>query len=214
MICQQVREEIAVGLLTGVELDELVTSHIATCPACAAEQANLRRVQVVMEQASASDFTDGPKPSPNELHLRRILDAAAAERAQDHRRTRMRVGLAVAAAAVVGVVGVGVGLSATGPDQMISASASANGLSATAEIAPQNSGSNLKISVTGVPRDTDCILLVHTADGQTQRIVEWRSEYGGPTHVSGAADAAPSAITSVTLTEANGSVLLDIPVST
>ena len=160
MTCQQVREEIAVGLLTGVELDESVAGHITTCPTCAAEQANLRRVLTVMEKATAADFADDPGPSANELHLRRILDAAAAERAQDHRRTRIRVGLAVAAAAAVAVVGIGMGLSMTGPDQVISASASANGLSATADIAPESTGSNLKVSVTGVPRDTDCVLIV------------------------------------------------------
>ena len=38
-------EEIAVGLPTGADLDEPTGQHIATCPACAAEQDSLRQVR-------------------------------------------------------------------------------------------------------------------------------------------------------------------------
>jgi hypothetical protein len=41
----QTEAEIAVGLTTGADLDEPTGQHIATCPACAAEQASLRQVR-------------------------------------------------------------------------------------------------------------------------------------------------------------------------
>jgi hypothetical protein len=43
--CREAPEEIAVGLLTGADLDEPTGQHIATSPACAAEQASLRHVR-------------------------------------------------------------------------------------------------------------------------------------------------------------------------
>jgi hypothetical protein len=43
--CREVQEEIAVGLLTGADLDEPTGQHIATGPARAAEQAPLRQVR-------------------------------------------------------------------------------------------------------------------------------------------------------------------------
>jgi hypothetical protein len=41
--CGEVQEEIAVGLLTGTDLDEPTRENIATCRAQAAEQASLRQ---------------------------------------------------------------------------------------------------------------------------------------------------------------------------
>lgn len=41
----QTEEEVAVGLPTGADLDEPTGRHIATCPACAAEQASLPQVR-------------------------------------------------------------------------------------------------------------------------------------------------------------------------
>jgi hypothetical protein len=43
--CLEVREEMAVGLLTGADVGESTGLPIATCPACAAEQASLRPVR-------------------------------------------------------------------------------------------------------------------------------------------------------------------------
>lgn len=42
---EDTEEEIAVGLPTGADLDEPTGQHIATCPACAAEQASLPQVR-------------------------------------------------------------------------------------------------------------------------------------------------------------------------
>jgi len=214
VICREVQEEIATAMLTGADLDEGTSTHIATCPECAAEQASLRQVLVVMGTATAADVSSAPTVPGSELHLRRILDAASAEREHEQSRTRVQLILVAAAAVVVVILGVGVGIAVSGPDHVITASASAAGLSATADIAPARDGSELTIAVRGVPLDTDCVLLVRTSDGRTQTIVEWRAEYLGTAHVSGTADASPDAITNVTLTKANGAVLLDIPVTT
>jgi hypothetical protein len=210
--CQAVQEDLAAALLTGGPLDDATAQHVSACPACAAEQASLRQVLNVMSGAQAVDVGPVPVATANELHLQRILAAAAAERARDRRRSLLRRGLLAAAAAVVLVVGITAGIAILAPDHEITASASAAGLSATADIARSGTGSQLTVSVTGVPPDTDCVLVVQSADGTVERIVEWRAEYEGTAHVVGTAAASPDAITHVMLREADGQVLIDIPV--
>ena len=142
-----------------------------------------------MGTVGAADVASAPTLPGSDLHLRRILDAASAEREQERSRSRAHLILVAAAAVAVVILGIGVGIAVSGPDHVITASASADGLSATADIAPARDGSDLTIAVSGVPLDTDCVLLVRTSDGRTQTIVEWRAEYQGTAHVSGTADA-------------------------
>ena len=87
------------------------------------------------------------------------------------------------------------------------------GLSATADIQGIRSGSELRMSVTGVPPDTDCVVVVTTSDGRRLPVVAWRAEYAGTAHVVGQADVDPESITRISITEPGGNVLLDIPVT-
>lgn len=202
------------SLLTRSDLDPLASEHASLCPACAAEQASLRQVASVMALATADDLGAFTPIPADDLLLQRILMTAATEHVRDRRRTRMIRGLAVAAAAVVAVVGIGIGVAILAPDtHVITASATASGLEATTDIAAQGTGSELRISVTGLPHETDCVVVVHAADGSAEKIVEWTVEYEGTGHAVGHAVAAPETITNVTLTKPDGTVLLDIPVA-
>lgn len=213
MSCRQIQEDVAVALLERADLEASDVDHVNLCPACAAEQASLRQVTAVMALASADDMRPVESMPAGDLLLQRILQATSAERVQVRRHTILIRGLAIAAAAVVAVVGIAVGLDILAPDShVITASASAAGLQGTADIAPTVGGSELRISMTGVPEDTDCVIVVRSSDGRTQVIAKWRAEYEGTAHVVGNATAAPETITNVTLTKADGSVLLDIPV--
>jgi hypothetical protein len=167
-----------------------------------------------MASASSDDIDRPLAPPAGDLLLQRILAAAAGERAAHDRRSRIGRLLAAVAAVVVLVAGIAVGTSLLAPDHTITASASTTGLSATADIARTDAGSELRIAVTGVPADTDCIVIVRTADGRSVPIVTWRAEYSGTAHVVGQADVAPESITHISITEASGNVLLDIPVTT
>lgn len=212
MNCRVVQEDIATALLTGSEVDRPTQEHIDTCPACAAEQASLRQVLGVMALASTADVQSPPAVPANDLLLARTLAAAAQERADWRRRARMGWVLA-AAALVILIAATAVGLLIFRPEPVISASASSASLSATVDIAKADAGSELRMSVTGIPDDTDCVISVTTADGRVIPVVSWRAEYEGTAHVSGMAPAAPASITRVTLAEPNGKVLLDIPIS-
>lgn len=213
MSCRQVQEDVAVALLTRCDVDGDDAQHLSTCPGCAAEQASLRQVVSLMGLASADDVRPVDPIPAGDLLLQRILSATAAERAHERQRSTLVRGLALAAAALVVVVGIAVGVSILAPDShVITASASAAGVQATADIAPTVGGSEVRIAVTGLPDDTDCIVVVHSSDGRSQSIAEWRIEYEGVGRAVGHATATPETITNVTLTRPDGSVLLDIPV--
>jgi hypothetical protein len=212
--CRQVQEDVASVLLTGSILDPDAIRHVAMCPACAAEQASLVQVVTLMATVPGEDVA-GERPAPvDRILLQRILEAVAQERARDRRRAVVSRGLAVAAAVVIVVLGVAAATGLlTSETQVIRASATAAGILATADIVASGDGSALDISITGMPADTDCVLRVVTADGRTQPIAEWRAEYDGTAHVAGTASVAPGDITHVTISEPDGSVLLDIPVA-
>ena len=212
MNCREVQEEIAVALLTRTGLDPVAAAHVSTCPECAAEQASLRGVTAIMAAASPTDVPSSAA-MPTEMHLQRILSAVARERAQRRRRTLLRT-LAVAAAAVIVAVGIGFGVMAVAPHSTsIVATASGAGLSVSADIVPDGDGSLLTIGVKGVHKGTDCVLTVYTADGGSEQVLAWTAKYEGKAHVVANAKAAPGEITRVTLTRADGSTLLDVPVN-
>lgn len=213
MTCEAAQVEVAAALLTGRDLDPAVSEHVLLCPTCSAEQASLRRVEAVMATVSADEMQVPRESSPDDLLRARILHAVAQQKTSDVTGRRVRAAI-IAAAAVVFLVtaGVAVGRAIFTPPSMINASASTGDLSATASMAADGNYTALDVSVTGLPYDTDCVIVVHTAAGQAIPIAAWRAEYVGTAHVNGVADARPDAITHVTLTEPDGTVLLDIPV--
>ena len=213
MTCHDIQQELATALLSGDELDPEVADHVAVCPVCAAEQAEMRQVVDVMESATTDDVHRPLVVPAGDLLLQRILTAAADERAARVRRAMIVRVLGAAAAVAALVAGIAIGISLFSPDHTITASASTAGLSATADIAGTGTGSELRIAVTGIPADTDCIVIVQTADGRSVPVVAWRAEYSGTAHVVGQADVAPESITHISITESSGRVLLDIPVT-
>ena len=207
MKCPQVQEDIAVALITGTALDAETSRHVSTCPACAAEQASLLNVTRLMATVPAEEASRDHAEPASELLLQRILNALADERSHARRRTLVLRAAGIAAAALVVIAGLAAvtGVFSTGAPA-IRASAWAPGIHATADIVARDAGSQIDISVDGLPTDIDCVVRVYTADGQAETIANWRAEY------EGTSAAAPDAITRVTLSEADGSVLLEIPV--
>lgn len=215
MTCEAVQMDLAAAVLTGSELDPAVSQHVAVCPACAAEQACLRQVLAVMSMASADDVGAPHEQHADEQLRARIMQAVAQEQARDLVGRRVRTAIIAAAAAVFLLAsGLVIGRAIFAPPPVVNASASAGTLSAIAHMAKDGQYTALQVEVTGLPHDTDCVIMVHTATGQAIPIASWRAEYEGTAHVNGVADTRPEAITHVTLVEPDGTVLLDIPVQT
>lgn len=213
MTCEAAQMDVAAALLTGRDLDPAVAEHVAHCPSCSAEQASLRGVRTVMASVSADDVGAPRQESADDLLRARILQAVAQQQSRDRVGRRVRAAIIATAAAIfLGMAGIAVGRAIFTPPTMINASSSTGDLSATASMTADGNYTALDVSVTGLPYDTDCVVVVHTATGQAIPIAAWRAEYEGTARVNGVAAARPEAITHVTLTQPDGTVLLDIPV--
>jgi anti-sigma factor RsiW len=95
MTCLEARARLA-ALLYGdlpAEEAEAVRKHLAGCSACLAEQAALRRIRRLLDEA----------PAPPEVHVDvpRLLEEAAARRARVRRRWRRAAGGVAVAAAIL-----------------------------------------------------------------------------------------------------------------
>jgi hypothetical protein len=145
-----------------------VRRHIESCPECAAEHAALAPLPELLETAGgAHAATTEPLPAAFE---ERLLDAFARDRAAAPRRSRrwlprlrrklrpqwMAAGAAaVAAAAVLAVVLINGGEEPAGPryDLALKSTPAAPGATARARLDSVSSGTELHLSVRGMPAD-------------------------------------------------------------
>ena len=219
MTCEQVREVAAVGLLTGEALDPEVEAHVADCPGCTAELASLAPLPgLLAEAAPAVELMQAPPPGDG--LLRRLLDAAAAER----RRRRLRaVAIAVGSVAAVALVAVPVAIAvnhqqgttvSTAQQVHATASNATTGVWGHVTLATSSWGSSVALEVTGVRAGTSCTVVVVTKDGTRQTAATWwAQEYPGPASVEGTVAAGLPTIDHVDLVDtASGDVLLKLPV--
>ena len=214
MRCDIVQQEIALSLLSGSEQTPEVQAHIATCPACAAEQASLRGVAQLLPQLTLDDVITPPVPSDDEL-LPRLLQRVAKERTRQRRTRRVAIASTLALAAAVLAIAVGsLGGAFSSARHAIMASASANGIQATADIKPSGAGSELTLSIKGVPRGTRCILRVESTSSQQETLTIWTADYYGTATTGGRSGFAPSDIARITVSRVGGPLLLSIPVTT
>ncbi len=215
MTCEEVRESAAVALLMRTEQDADVTEHLAGCDLCRAELARLAPLPGLLGMLEADDLA-AADPAGTQL-LDRLLAAATRER----HRLRTRV-LAVAAAfilvlAVPLAVLVAKSLGGSTPTQVPVAAAfawhatdPATGVSGQAEGFRSSWGSNLDVSIAGVPAGTRCTVVVVTKDGQQQTAATWVASYSGTAHVKGTVAAAWKSIAHVDIVDDTGKVLLRI----
>jgi predicted anti-sigma-YlaC factor YlaD len=211
--CEQVRESAAVALLTRSELDADVTEHLAGCELCRAELSRLAPLPALLGMLDARDLEAVPAADPQLLD--RLLSAAARER----RRGRHRV-LAVAAAAILVLVvplGFAVADSLNNNKPGITATVidwhsadAANGVSGRAQVSKSSWGSDLSVSIAGVPAGTRCTVVVVTKDGQQQTAATWVASYQGTADVKGTVAAAWKSIARVDIVDETGKVLLHI----
>lgn len=214
MNCEQVQQDIAIALLGKGELDAGTQSHVANCPACAAEQAMLRPVVSLLPQLQLTDLEAAATTvEADDALLERLLLRAAVERSRQRRRSRTSLGTAFALAASAAVLALAsvAGLFAPAEHSVV-ASASAGGIDATANIEPADRGSVLTIQIAGVARGTSCRLQVIGTNGERETIVTWVADYRGTATTHGTSTLLPSQIKQVTVREVGGPILLTIPV--
>jgi len=220
-MCAQVREEVAVALLTGTDLPSQARDHLVECEVCAADAAELSVLPDLLS-VTRPDVLD-EDPQPDEAGLRRLLSAAAASRRS--RRWRS-IGLGMAAAAAVLLVAAGgvVGWLVRSPSDSppvagaqvvhVTAGPSVDGVHAGVTLAPTAWGSDLTMSISGVPPRTKCTLVVVTKDGDSVPAATWWATYSGTAQVHATVAVAVDAIARIDVVDAHSNAaLLQVPVA-
>src|SRR4029079_13756349 len=178
-------------------VDDEVRNHLAGCADCRDEVASLGALPPLLDEArEAVALSDAPPPAGL---LDRLLSAAAEQR-QARRRRTWRTALVAAAAAVVLLV---VPVWAWSIAQRVNvapaftSSATANGVTAGAKLAPAEWGSTLSLSISGVHPGTRCSVVVNTNDGGRQTAATWLASYEGTAQVTGTTAASVSDVHSI-----------------
>ena len=168
------------GVLDGEE-ERAVREHLAGCPECRAEQADLAAMQEALGEVPPEAFLDGP-PEGGDLLLQRTLRQVRTEKARQGRRggALAVAGVAVLAAAALGagvLLGHGTSTSRTAePSQspspaatgsptpagtrVVSATDPASGARITATVVPAAGWVRVHAEVSGIPAGKRCQLLV------------------------------------------------------
>jgi hypothetical protein len=215
--CEQAHEAMGVALLTRTAMPAEVEAHLASCPSCRAERDELAALPRLLALAGPDPFdataADPHDIVPDDLTLQRLL--------REVRRRRQRVRLAIGAAAAAGLVlvGIPVAMLATRPTTTSSASIErtatdpATGVSAAAAIKPSTEGSDLSMSVEGVPPGTWCTIQVVAKDGSWHKAASWQAEYNGSGQVTGSVPVPPAQIQRIEVRDDNGRLLLPMPLA-
>lgn len=211
MSCQTT-ESLGPYLLGAVDAREraAVEAHLAMCATCRATAAELRPVSVLLGRLHIDDLAP-PEPSPRLLE--RLLSAQATAR-----RGR-RVGAMVAIAALVAAVGVAGGVVGAGAPTAeppartvaVTAAETADGITATAWLTPNATGTGIRLRLDGVPGGEWCSLVVRDRDGRTQTAASWQVRYGEDVDVPTATTVTIDRIDELVVTTADGEELVSFP---
>jgi anti-sigma factor RsiW len=168
--------ELGVYVLGALEPDEArhVEEHLARCPVCVAELAELAPLPRLLDRVPRADLRPvAVTPSPD------LYDRVAAAAARTPRR---RVRLLLVAAAVLAVLGLAAGVTAglTG-DRARTASASAGPVQATVTVTAgaERGGSALDVTVAGLRTGEICTMVAVDGDGNRHPAGEWPASEAG-----------------------------------
>jgi len=185
-----------------------VEEHVAACPDCAAELAELESLRPLLGQVRPEDLEPvSVAPSPD-LFARVSAAAAATGRP---RRLRSRT-MAVVAAVVLAVLGVAAGVAVwvTGSGEQ-SVTASAGPVRATVSVSDVDDGIALDVTVAGMRPRENCSIVAVDRDGGRHPAGDWPASEAGDGRWRGWADISRSALTEVVLVGDGGRELVRVP---
>ena len=202
-----------VGALDHGERAEL-EAHLAHCPMCRDELAELAPLPGLMSRLTADEAVSGPPAldaAGSAAMLDRLLAAAASER-----RRASRTRWVAAAASVVLLAGVGTGAVVatrdSGAHWQQTATAAAGPVHLTVKLADQASGTKLDMTMSGVTRGQRCSLVAIGRDGRTEDAGWWEATYEGTAHITGTTSIARNQLTQLKVVTDEGRTLVVVPV--
>lgn len=215
--CGRAREEAALALLAGRPADPGAAAHLAGCPECRREVDRLAPLPGLLELVRDPALRPGDQPPDEEL-LDRLL-----VRAGRRHRTRRYVLLAAAAAVLVpsGLLAAHevAELRAPGPSAASAPPAAvvgkaedpATGAWMTVELRAAGAGSDLVVSVGGLPASVRCRLVAVSRSGSTDVAGSWTSTAPDTRTLHGSLPLARQEITAIQVVDdSTGQVLLPV----
>lgn len=225
------------GLLDEHEVSA-VERHLASCPDCRHELAELREMEQGLGEIPPEAFLDGP-PDGGDLLLQRTLRRARKERAAEERQRWGIAGVAAAVAVCVllgGGVLIGRGTASTsavaGPPQSgpVSASPSAppagtrvgsvtdaaTGARMTVSLTPAVGWVRVTAAVAGIPAGQKCRLVVIGRSGAKEIAGSWNVSPAGAkvgTTLDGSAMVPPSDVAAVAVENIQGKRFVTMPLN-
>jgi hypothetical protein len=197
---------------------EAAARHIASCLDCQAELAELQGLPALLAtvRGAGIDLDEAPVRRPDDL-LDRVLVTIAAERAGKRGRRRRTVLLAAVALVVVAAAGTGVAFRAGPgfePERVpLAASRSAFGVSATTSVLGRPWGTQVDMTLSGLPAGSSCRLVARAADGRTETAASWQVTYRDSLTVEGMTSIAPDDLTELEVVDDNGRRLITVAVT-
>lgn len=188
-----------------------VEAHLAGCPMCRDELAELAPLPGLLGRLSLEEAVAGPPPVDDAM-LDRLLAAAARDRrTSNHRRI-----LAAAAAVVVLAGGTAAGVAgwrsshATHWQQV---SATAGGVHMSVDLEPAATGTTLQLWLRGVERGERCRLVAVSDTGERDIAGSWEVSYSGSATIKGTTSIARSHLRELRIVTYDGKTLVttDVP---
>ena len=189
-----------------------VEAHLAGCPACRDELADLAPLPGLLGRLSIDEALSGPPPVDDAM-LDRLLAAAANSRRKDSRRRIL------AAAAAVGLIAGGTTAGVAGwrashqPDwQRVSATAA--GVHMDVDLEPVSTGTTLQLWLRGVENGQRCRLIAVSDTGERDVAGSWVVNYSGRATIKGTTSIAHDHLRRLVIRTYEGDTLVSAEVPT
>ena len=208
------------GVLDPVERSTMAR-HISGCRYCQAQLLEMAPLSGLLRHTSF----EGPPPATASAALPGATPAlpantgpAARNRAgagtggrRGLRRDLIACALAVAAAATAIGLYVGTSTPSAAPFPMavtVSATNLSTHVAASATLTPEATGTVVRLTLTGLPPDTTCHLVVHASDGDSETAASWASGYSPTDTVPASTAVSRTDITSLDVVNSSGQLLV------
>jgi anti-sigma factor RsiW len=180
--CDEIRTSLGALAVSALDAEEemAVREHVANCPRCAAELAELSATVGLLAMAKPSALPAAVEPDP------RVLEGLLGAVAEERRRARRRRYALTLAAAAVGAVLAGTGIALVGDDDDPAPPVAAatptpsaelhgtdNGVVLDVELFTKAWGTAVSGAVAGVPPGATCSLVAVGTDGSREVAATW-----------------------------------------
>jgi hypothetical protein len=199
---------LVLGALDPVERDQ-VEAHVRSCASCSAILGELAPLPGLLHRI---DLPTAEGPPPQDLLERAIAQARGEEAVEPLRRRWKAVAAAGAAAAAAAILVVGMLVSSHPQSVTVSATSAGTDVSARVVVTPTDSGTELALTLEGVPAGEHCQLVAVGRDGSREVASTWIANYEGEAVVTGNTSVTRADLRRLDITTTDGQTLVTIDV--